>query len=71
MSEKLTPWFPAEMRPERVGVYLRNIGGIKKYALWDGYEWRFSADSIGDAAKSKTQSFWTTAAWRGLTKEAK
>jgi hypothetical protein len=39
---KLTPWFPASVKPARVGVYnvdTLELGDIYRY--WDGRHWSF------------------------------
>lgn len=41
MSAKLTPWFPADVKPTRKGVY-QCREGRQYYWFWDGRVWRSS-----------------------------
>lgn len=68
MKQKLTPWFPSDVKPVRKGVY-QQICGLGKdigYQYWDGKNWRgwnWSAIS----AKNETYIVGPMSdAWRGL-----
>jgi hypothetical protein len=42
MSEKLTPWFPADVKPARVGVYEKDFQideGHRSFQYWSGRRW--------------------------------
>jgi hypothetical protein len=66
----LTPWFPAETKPVRVGVYKvqHPFPVIDAYAYWAGRRWTWTALTI-DAAyrfrafRTKEQNH----RWRGLS----
>ena len=56
MNDKLTDWFPADVKPERVGVYMTQMkflfmpGGQVGFSYWDGkrwgYQWAVPASAI-------------------------
>jgi len=69
---KLTPWFPANVKPVRVGVYRVQYYNYSGFAYWDGKQWSNLVDSVASAYKNHD---WTDGAiqqkrWRGLTQEA-
>lgn len=75
---KLTPWYPAEVKPVRAGIYERNMGeycaGRYSYfdpntGLWYGWaEWvLFAIDNYHKGYVSSLQD----RPWRGLTEKAK
>ena len=69
-DEDLTPWFPADVKPVRPGVYRVKYFGDCGYAFWDGKRWGWAQLSIRKAIVEAEPS---TAAqekvWRGLNKE--
>ena len=78
MSEpKLTPWYPASVKPVREGVYPTSIyywrGEIEYgYSNWNGSRWSMQAATPHDA---KARGFFLNAArqdkrWRGLAAPA-
>ena len=82
---KLTEWFPAEIKPVRVGVYeVSNIfrEKIGTYAYWDGKWWHGYNDTI-DGAMENIEIRMNLAAnnlrllasqnkqWRGLAEQPK
>jgi hypothetical protein len=72
MSKKLTPWFPGDVKPARVGVYEKDLDdGVFKFSLWDGRKWRFCRESVGSALRQRERSAWQWANWRGLASEPK
>ena len=69
---KLTPWFPAEVKPVHVGVYeiyehRRHERPTFKH--WNGSFWGFASASIGQAQSADTHlgpSLVQKCNWRGL-----
>lgn len=68
MSKKLTPWFPPEMKPVRVGIYETDAeteGGTSCYQSWNGAQWSWcSSDS--DFTVIDSRSIHQSPRWRGL-----
>lgn len=78
MTAKLTPWFPPDVKPVRVGVYearwtlpamrVRNI----QYQHWNGVTWGAWAQSPTAALRNAIgPSMRQDPEWRGLAKEPK
>lgn len=43
MSQKLTPWFPADVKPVHVGWYQCKYGSqVPVWRYWDGADWLMS-----------------------------
>lgn len=64
MSKKLTPWFPPEVKPVRVGVYRVAYG---RYAMWNGSKWGYAHSTIEYAsAYPFYDCAWPDKQWRGL-----
>jgi hypothetical protein len=72
MSKKFTPWFPADVKPVRIGVYETRFGDnprISGFSEWAG-EWSNQTSVNGgdnffsDGAIQKKE-------WRGLAKAPK
>ena len=77
MSE-MTDWFPAHIKPVRVGVYETFDGTWPKpkktglYSYWDGYEWSRNGFNLFHAEGMQgLPSAWQKKQWRGFTKEQK
>jgi hypothetical protein len=81
MSKQMTPWFPSNIKPVRVGVYevFTPNSLANKYAYFDKNGWRLCAESVEDA---RGESHWdgiywsssmnlSSSKWRGFTKEQK
>jgi hypothetical protein len=74
---QLTPWFPARVKPARVGVYQTqdsDLPGYTYYNLWDGKRWHYGDQEL------RTHQVWfdpwpdnaaSLKRWRGLAKEPK
>lgn len=71
-KQTMTAWFPAHIKPVRVGVYETKIEGLDNsgFSMWLGNGWGFTYQceeyarvSVGLGFKDKI--------WRGLTKESK
>jgi hypothetical protein len=71
-APKLTPWFPGDAKPYRPGVYERRGFGTCRFSLWDGSMWRWSYDSVSQAASaSRVRARRQNCDWRGLAEEPK
>jgi hypothetical protein len=75
MSKKLTPWFPGDVKPFRVGVYERDwnpsFEGQAIYLdFWDGESW-WQYSVTRQRACERFRKQYQFFRWRGLTKEAK
>lgn len=73
-EEKLTPWFPGNVKPVRKGVYQRRAGFLGSYSYWNGRFWCLgdntplaAKDSVAISYASEAQS----ALWRGLAQDTK
>lgn len=73
MKNKLTPWFPIETPPVRVGVYNVSCHAHRQtghwYAYWDGRWFGFyyqSAQAAADGVRRTCRD--ATASWRGIAK---
>jgi hypothetical protein len=80
MSRKLTPWFPADVKPVRAGIYfvrqLHNdckseIVIFEGYCYWSGSRWGSASGTKAGAEKLKGDRGFQNKPWRGLTKESK
>ena len=74
---KLTPWFPPEIRPVRVGEYEVRTGWVDAVALrwFDGELWScvYLSDEPKEIRNTERQyaSQYQDVMWRGLAKEPK
>lgn len=69
-----TGWYPASIKPVRVGVYQRDMqdSGNGEYSFWDGESWGGWGNSIEIAARNAgSKSSVQDANWRGLAQEPK
>lgn len=75
-KEKLTPWFPGNVKPLRKGVYERDWldDGPKWFSHWNGKTWR-AGDDIAEVAASAENtnliSDHQKLPWRGLAQDPK
>lgn len=71
-KQKLTPWFPADVKPVHVGVYERNYGSKKNpdlvYCKWDGKKWMVCSSNINGANKQTCHTLLQSEEWRGIQK---
>ena len=74
---KLTDWFPAGVKPVRVGVYERDYGrqfdegDDPAYQFWDGSQWLYGTSTPETTMKAVAKSDFSGVcqyehAWRGL-----
>lgn len=68
---KLTPWYPPEVKPVRVGVYESITSAPPWFRYWDGSHWHWGARTVEEAFKNREACTVVREAWRGLTREAK
>jgi hypothetical protein len=69
-TKSLTPWFPADVKPVRVGVYERDMGAslCGKYSHWNGQWWGGWANTVESAADNANYgSEVQNKPWRGLS----
>lgn len=63
----LTPWFPAEVKPVRKGVYLvSSVLAQNVYCRWNGSVWCGSETAVDRASKQRIPSYKQDRQWRGL-----
>jgi len=73
--QKLTDWFPAEVKPARDGVYLTRKPGLTHegvYRKYEGGRWFFNAEL--DLMRAAAMTELATAMgreWRGLAEQPK
>ena len=69
---KLTPWFPADIKPVHVGAYLscEYAKGSDFYRYWDSKHWGVAARTISNALPFSSRSFaCQDNVWRGLARK--
>ena len=71
MSKKLTPWFPGDVKPVRVGYYERDWdGGGNAWEVtpdfWNGDSWE---NVYFDGARDRAEYSRQDHPWRGLAKK--
>lgn len=69
MSEELTPWFPAAVKPARIGVY--QVAPFAKdeprWSYWDGMNWSFFTIRLESLEEKKDYCVHSERMpWRGL-----
>lgn len=70
MTEKLTPWFPGDVKPVRMGAYMRKYeDGMTVYCKWNGLCWLCAASTARNAANETVPSGWQSLPWRGLAQD--
>lgn len=66
MSEQeLTPWFPGDVKPVRVGLYQREwdlAANLNDPDYWDGKQWRYNGPGGWRAGRQDRR-------WRGLASD--
>jgi hypothetical protein len=64
-KKKLTPWFPDDVRPVRIGLYQRDYGGYDLSPdFWDGRRWQLCGIDGEPFAMSRKPL-----PWRGLAEK--
>lgn len=73
MSEKLTEWFPQNVKPEIVGVYQTDAPTVyQAYQYWNGKRWGCYCHSVERAEiDGASRSAHQDARWRGLAENPK
>ncbi|GAA0809226.1 hypothetical protein [Cupriavidus gilardii] len=69
-EQELTPWFPADVKPARDGVYQRDYGSVSLYCAYRRGKWRVFGYTP-EAAAWEVAASNIEAPWRGLAKPAK
>lgn len=75
-KDKLTPWFPGNVKPARKGVYQRDWldGGPLWFSYWNGKTWN-SGDDTTEGAACPVNKYWKSnhqkLPWRGLAQDPK
>lgn len=66
-----TNWFPAKVKPVRVGVYRRRIPGLGiRYSWFNGKEWCALAETVEIADRDcNVKSFYQNLCWLGLAND--
>jgi hypothetical protein len=71
-KQKLTEWFPADIKPVRKGVYIRDLQSDSLeifYGYFDGYIWGCTQTSIKAAYEWRnTETSYPNLQWRGIAK---
>ena len=73
---KLTPWYPGNVKPVRVGIYERDFTGKYYepvgYTKWTGEHWTASYDDLKTARLcfkyEHDEGRWQSLPWRGVRK---
>jgi hypothetical protein len=75
MSQKLTDWFPADVKPVRVGVYQTRQGEEFSdwFQFWNGTFWSESSGYVDGAFRSqgRPSEGFNEVEWRGLAQPPK
>lgn len=68
----VTEWFPADVKPVRVGVYERAIDGIPlphPFYTWNGTAWIGLGSDSPDKMIGRNPSVFQNIQWRGLSSD--
>ena len=68
---KLTPWFPADVKPAYPGVYQVKEPGFVWYRRWDGERWYCGGPTVDMAATVEMPYSFGGNPWRGLAEPPK
>lgn len=70
---KMTPWFPGDVKPVRVGVYQRHYSFENdRFCHWNGLFWSNNGRTVDIADQfSEVESRVQDLPWRGLAEEPK
>lgn len=70
-NQKLTEWFPGEVKPVNKGVHKRKcpVRGCQTYSKWNGKYWCMNSDNLLLAASCIDQSLFQDSEWRGLAEK--
>jgi hypothetical protein len=75
MKQKLTPWFPADVKPVHVGLYETDCYNTcqKSYQFWNGEYWGLQCfeEDIKPffPERAKNKSRYQYVCWRGLAEK--
>lgn len=66
---KVTPWYPGDVKPVRVGVYERDHVHDVRYSYWNGHYWGGWAKKRTHARNNKdAPSALQSIPWRGIAR---
>lgn len=73
---KLTPWFPADVKPARVGVYQKDFEDeTEEYQYWNGKRWFYGditpSETLQKFSREGNDTIPLARPWRGLTSPSK
>jgi hypothetical protein len=71
LEQQLTPWFPADVKPVRKGVYERAFFAREFPSYWNGKQWGvccFDRDDAYDYRQHRSEH--QRLPWRGLARPA-
>ena len=65
-----TAWFPADVKPARVGIYERLFADSVQFSRWNGTFWFYKNNTI-ESADMEVCLSWNLLPWRGLASDPK
>lgn len=70
---KLTPWYPGNVKPVRVGVYERKYPSffLPVFCKWNGDIWFCGSSDVEFANQDRIPTTLQSLPWRGIAKEQK
>jgi hypothetical protein len=69
-ARDLTDWFPADVKPVRIGVYETSFAYGGGFSEWNGYHWSNQYDTPQRAKDMAYFAGEQDKCWRGLTEPA-
>lgn len=73
MPDKLTNWYPSNVKPVRIGVYRTTSDifiGPEYYSFWDGHRFNGNWDTVERAFNRRDYGDGSSVAnWRGLARK--
>ena len=67
MKQKLSGWFPEDVKPARNGIYQRDFFGFIYYCKWKNGKWFFGSCNYQKAKESRDVNS-VLVPWRGIVK---
>jgi hypothetical protein len=66
MTEKMTEWFPVNIKPVHVGVYETDLAGYLGYSYWNGKFWSDTSYKLDMERVIKRRRGMQNKEWRGF-----
>jgi hypothetical protein len=66
MTEKMTEWFPVNIKPVHVGVYETDLAGYLGYSYWNGKYWSDTSYKLDMERVIKRRRGMQNKEWRGF-----